>query len=670
MLLVGSGRTLNARGPLPRPDLRSGRAAFLAAAARRGYTRKVPFTLARQYPLVVATLVVAALAGALSLTPAAGTVPWVLGVFAVAVAVRSFVAMVRDVVHGKAGVDVLAVTAICAAVAVGQFWAALVIVLMLTGGEALEDYAGHRARRDLTALLRHAPQVAHRLRADGTAQDVPIDDVAPGDQVQVLAGEVVPVDGVLTSERGEFDESSLTGESLPVDVVAGGEVLSGAVNGTATVVLRAKRSAKDSQYQQIVALVREAAGSRSRVVRLADRFAVPFTVVAFTIAGLAWWLSGEATRFAEVLVVATPCPLIIAAPVAFMAGMSRSAREGIIVKSSDTLETLRRARTVAFDKTGTLTQGHPSLVAVHPRGHSAEELLRLTASVEALSSHVLATAVLTAVRERGIGVVPATDARETPARGVSAQVGGHAVVVGKLQYVADAVGATVPAVSLASGEIGVYVAVDGAYAGALVLRDEVRGDAKATVLDVRAQGIEHVVMLTGDARPTAMHVAAELGITQVHAECLPADKVRAVRQIADRPVVMVGDGVNDAPVLAAADVGIAMGARGSTAASESADVVVLRDDIMCAARAIRVGRETVHVALQSIGIGIGLSVVLMLVAAGGVLPALAGAWTQEGVDLVSILWALRAVTGRRGDVPTGGGRGAQAPAVRAGSRAG
>lgn len=603
-------------------------------------------TLLRRYPLVAATIVVAAVAGILSTTPARAAAPWALGVFAVAVAVRSFVAMVREVVGGKAGVDVLAVTAICAAVAVGQYWAALVIVLMLTGGEALEDYAAHRARRDLTALLAHAPRTAHRLAGDGSVQEVPIDAVRPGDRVEVRPGEVVPVDGVLVAGRGEFDESSLTGESLPVEVAAGGEVLSGAVNGTDGVTLRAERSAADSQYQQIVALVREASESRSRVVRLADRFAVPFTLVAFTIAGLAWLVSGEATRFAEVLVVATPCPLIIAAPVAFMAGMSRSAREGIIVKSSDTLETLRRTRTVAFDKTGTLTAGHPTVVDVRPVGRTADELLRLAASAEQSSSHVLATAIVTAARDRGLELAPAAGAEELPARGLTAHAGPHTVVAGKDEYVAQADGGRTHPVDLASGEIAVYVAVDGDPAGTLVLRDEVRDDARATVADVRTQGVAHVVMLTGDSRPTAMHVAAELGITQVHAECLPADKVRAVQEITDRPVVMVGDGVNDAPVLAAADVGIAMGARGSTAASESADVVVLRDDIMCAARALRIGRETVHVALQSIGIGIGLSVVLMLVAAGGALPALAGAWIQEGVDLVSILWALRAVASR------------------------
>jgi heavy metal translocating P-type ATPase len=622
------------------------------------------FSAARRYPFVVATLLVAAVAGVLTATPWSGVSPWLLAGFAVLMAARSAWAMVLELRRGTFGVDILAVTAIVASVVVGEYWAAIVIVLMLTGGEALEDYAANRAKRDLTALLSRAPQLGHRLLADGSTEDVSIEAVVPGDQVVVRANEVVPVDGTLVSEVGVFDESSLTGESLPVERSAGEEVLSGGVNGQAAVVLLVTRAAKDSQYQQIVSLVESAAASTSPMVRLADRIALPFTAVAFVIAGVAWLVSGDPVRFAEVLVVATPCPLIIAAPVAFMAGMSRSAREGAIVKSSATLEKFHRAKAFAFDKTGTLTQGEPSLVEVlSPGVVEPDELLRLAASAEQFSAHVLAAAVIKAATGRGLVLAGSTDAEESTANGVTAHIDGHTVVVGKRSFISATVGQEIDRTPLDSGELAVYVAIDGAMAGSLVFRDEVRSNARATVDSLRAQGIRRIVMLTGDDRPTAEHVAAALGIDDVRANCLPVDKVTAVTAITERPVVMVGDGVNDAPVLAAADVGIAMGARGSTAASESADVVILRDDVSRVARALTVGRETVNVALQSIWVGIGLSVALMIIAAFGVLPALIGAWLQEGVDVVSILWALRAATGSKEDQSHFVARPAEAPPV-------
>lgn len=613
---------------------------------------------------MVATLLVAAVAGVLTATPWSGVSPWLLAGFAVLMAARSAWAMVRELRRGTFGVDILAVTAIVASVVVGEYWAAIVIVLMLTGGEALEDYAANRAKRDLTALLSRAPQLGHRVMADGSTEDVPIEAVVPGDEVVVRANEVVPVDGTLVSELGVFDESSLTGESLPVERSAGQEVLSGGVNGQAAVVLHVTRAAKDSQYQQIVSLVESAAASTSPMVRLADRIALPFTAVAFVIAGAAWLVSGDAVRLAEVLVVATPCPLIIAAPVAFMAGMSRSAREGAIVKSSATLEKFHRAKAFAFDKTGTLTQGEPSLVEVlAPGAIEPDELLRLAASAEQFSAHVLAAAVIKAATGRGLVLAGSMDAEESTANGVTANIDGHTVVVGKRSFISATVGQEIDRALLDSGELAVYVAVDGASAGSLVFRDEVRSNARATVDSLRAQGIRRIVMLTGDDRPTAEHVATALDIDDVRANCLPVDKVNAVTAITERPVVMVGDGVNDAPVLAAADVGIAMGARGSTAASESADVVILRDDISRVARALTVGRETVNVALQSIWVGIGLSVGLMIIAAFGVLPALIGAWLQEGVDVVSILWALRAATGSKEDQAHLVARPAEAPPV-------
>ncbi|WP_245993024.1 heavy metal translocating P-type ATPase [Xylanimonas allomyrinae] len=484
--------------------------------------------------------------------------------------------------------------------------------------------------------------------------DVPVADVEIGERVLVRAHEIVPFDGVLVSDAGVFDDSSLTGESLPQERVAGDTVYSGAINGAAAVTIEVAQRAEDSQYQRIVALVEEAAASRAPMVRLADRYALPFTAVALAIAGIAWWASGDPVRFAQVLVVATPCPLIIGAPVAFMAGMSRAARRGAVIRSSATLEKLHRAATFAFDKTGTLTRGTPALTGVHAAaGHDADVVLRLAAAAEQASAHVLAEAVVDAATARGLALPAPFDVAETTAGGVTATVEGAHVVVGKRAFVAAVVGEEVAAADLAPGELAVHVAVDGAYAGCLVLRDEVRDDAAATVATLRSRGIGRIVMLTGDEEATARHVAGRLGIDDVRAGCLPADKVEAVRGLPDRPVVMVGDGVNDAPVLAAADVGIAMAARGSTAASESADVVILPDELGRVAETLEIGRHTVNVALQSIWIGIAVSVGLMLFATTGALPAVVGAWLQEVVDVVAILWALRAMgSGRR---PADGG---------------
>lgn len=605
-------------------------------------------TLVRRYPLVLLVVGVAVVAGVLSFTPAHEAVRWLVSATALLIAGQSFVSMVRDLLRGHAGVDVLAVMAIVTAVAVGEYWAALVVGLMLTGGEALEDYAAARARRELTALLERAPQVAHRLREDGTVEDVGVDEVTVGDLVLVKSAEVVPVDGVLVDEAGVFDESSLTGESLPVERGAGDGVLSGVVNGERAVTLRATATAAESQYAGIISLVEEAASSRSRVVRLADRFAVPFTAVALTIAAIAWWASGDATRFAEVLVVATPCPLIIAAPVAYMGGMSRAARAGIIVKSAETLEQLAAARTVAFDKTGTLTAGRPVLAGheVVP-GVDDAEFLRLAASAEQYSSHVLAAALVRSVTADGVHLATADHSEEVATHGVHALVEGRQVSVGKRTFIEETTSSPVAVHPVRPGEQAAYVALDGAPAGVLLLRDEVRDNARDTIEALHRAGVGHVLMLTGDAQATADHVAADLGIDDVRAELLPADKVEAVTTAAHRPVVMVGDGINDAPVLAAADVGIAMGARGATAASESADVVLLVDDIAGVATARHIGQRTMRVALQSIGVGIGLSIVLMLVAAFGFIPAIVGAWLQEVVDLVVIVAALRALRGPR-----------------------
>lgn len=564
--------------------------------------------------------------------------------------------MIRQLLRGHVGLDILAVTAITAAVLVGEPWAALVVVLMLTGGGALEDFAEARSKRELTALLRKAPQRATRLLNSATAQvselateEIPVDEVQVGDLLLVKSGALVPVDAILLSEHAVFDESSLTGESLPVERVEGERVPSGAVNGQVAATMRAVAPASESEYQHIVRLVEQAAASKARVVRLADRYAVPFTLLALVIAGIAWAVSGEAVRFAEVLVVATPCPLLIAAPVAFLGGMSRAARFGLIVKGGGTLEQLSRARSAAFDKTGTLTRGKPRLERiVAADGVEESEVLRLAASAEVYSSHVLADSVVGAAKQRRLPLGEVEQAAEVATNGVEVTLGASerptvAVVrVGKPAWVRE-FAPDLTLTELAPGELAIYIAADHRFVGAIVMRDQVRDEAGQALRDLRELGVSRTLMVTGDVAATAAPIAAHLGIGEVHAECRPSDKVRIVSTVQPRPLIMVGDGLNDAPVLAAADIGFAMGARGATAASESADIVNRFDTLASLPRAVRIGKDTVRVALQSIWLGIIISIGLMFVAAFGYLPALVGAWLQEVVDLVAILGALRAV---------------------------
>ncbi len=635
------------------------------------------------YPLVFATLAVAAIGLILLTTPSRDLAAWIVGGYALAVAAWEAVGMIRQLLKGHAGLDILAVTAITAAVLVGEPWAALVVVLMLTGGAALEDYAENRSKRELTALLRKSPQRATLLLSDdgvpangamaeATTTDVPVEKVEVGDLLLLRPGALVPVDAILISEHAVFDESSLTGESLPVDRAAGERVSSGAVNGATAVAMRAAAVAADSEYQQIVRLVEQAASSKARVVRLADRYAVPFTALSLIIAGIAWAVSGEAVRFAEVLVVATPCPLLIAAPVAFLGGMSRAARFGLIVKGGGTLEQLSRVRSAAFDKTGTVTTGRPVLERVLPEpGFSEEQVLQLAASAEVYSSHVLAGSVVATAKRHGCRLLDAERAEEAATNGVAASLvfgpegASTTVRVGKPSWVRE----YAPSLTLAPlrpGELAIYVAADDRFAGTIVMRDQVRGEAAQVFRELQRLGIERTLMVTGDVAATADPIAADLGIGEVHAECRPSDKVRIVSGVQPRPLIMVGDGLNDAPVLAAADIGFAMGARGATAASESADIVNRYDSLASLPRAVRIGKDTVRIALQSIWLGIIISIALMLIAAFGFLPALIGAWLQEVVDLVAILGALRAVGPRserlrsepRGDIVEG------SPAVR------
>jgi len=599
--------------------------------------------LIRRYWMVVATVVIAAAGGVLFAVGSGHAASWVWGGYSAIIALIEGVRMIRSLIDHRFGIDILAVLAIGSTVAVGEYLASLIIVLMLAGGRALEDFARGRAEAELRALLSREPRTAHRLTVRDQIEDVPIDTIAVGDRVIVKSGEMVPVDGIISSEAAVVDLSSITGESMPVSLRRNDTVASGAVNGSSVITIAATAIAADSQYQGIVGLVRQASANRAPVVRLADRFALPFTLLALAIAGAAWYLSGDPRRAAEVLVLATPCPLVLAAPVAFIGGMSQAAKAGIIVKGGAVLELLSRARTVVFDKTGTLTTGTPTVVATRPAGReSGAALLQYAASAERFSSHVLADSIARAAESAGIPLLPAEDATEVEARGVDATVSGRRVSLGSLDFIRSRCQGA-DATPLSGGELAIYVAIDGRFVGSIIAADPVRPNAASTIAQLRQQGIRSVHLLTGDAEPTARAIAGQLAITEIQWGCLPADKVTAIRAISDRPVVMVGDGVNDAPVLAAADVGIAMGARGATAASESASAVIVTDDISSVVTVARIGRRAVRIALQSMTIGIALSLGLMLIAAFGFIPAILGAALQEFVDLATILNALRAL---------------------------
>lgn len=545
--------------------------------------------------------------------------------------------MVKELRSGKYGVDILAITAIVATLAVGEYWASLMILIMLTGGDSLEDYAAKRANRELKALLDNSPQQAHKLIGE-TLTDIKVDAISVDDQLVVKPGEAVPVDGVITKGNSTFDESSLTGESKPVSKLVGDSVMSGSINGDSSITMKAEKSAEDSQYQTIIKLVRESEAQPANFVRLADRYAVPFTIVAYVIAGAAWFFSKDPKRFAEVLVVASPCPLILAAPIALVAGMSRSSRNGIVVKTGTTLEKLSNVKSVAFDKTGTITKGALSVDSIVPATNiSEEELVVLAASAEQESSHILARSLVSYAQKQA-SLKAVTKLEEVTGAGVEAVIDNQRIKVGKRAFVTE------EPVDQSVDKTAVYVSKDGTYLGYISFTDVIRPEAKATMEQLKQMQINHLMMITGDRKPIADTIAKEVGITDVHAECLPQDKINALKELTEeqRPVLMVGDGVNDAPSLAIADIGIAMGAHGSTAASETADAVILKDDLEKVSKAIKISKDTMRITKQSVLIGIAICTILMLIASFGVIPALFGAVLQEVVDTVSILSSLRA----------------------------
>ena len=555
----------------------------------------------------------------------------------------------RKLLRGETGVDLIAGLAMVAALLLGEHLAGVVVALMLTGGNVLEEFAERRAGRELSALLGRTPRSAQRER-DGRIETVAVEAIVPGDRLVVAQGAAVPVDGVLLEAPAQLDESALTGEPLPVERQPGERLRSGTLNAGAPLTLEARATAAQSTYAAIVRLVETAQASKAPLVRLADRWALVFLPLTLVAAGLAWALSGDPVRALAVLVVATPCPLILAAPVAIVAGISAAARRGVLFKTGGALEALARAAVLVFDKTGTLTTGRARLVGVEACGSLAEvEILRLAASLDQLSNHPLAEAIVRAARARGQALVLPEAVREAPGEGIEGRVEGRQVRLGRLAH-SDGRGVhtswaerTVRRAER-DGAAPVFVAVESELVGALLLADEIRREAPRALRALRAAGLRRIVMLSGDRADVAEAIGAALGVDTVLADRTPADKVDAVRsERGEGVVVMVGDGINDAPALAAAEVGVAMGARGAAAAAEAADVVLLVDRLDRLVDAIAVARRARAIALQSVLVGMALSGLGMVAAALGWLPPLAGALVQEGIDIAVILNALRAL---------------------------
>lgn len=692
---------------------------------------------------------------------------WIIILFVVWTIYTSIREMIDSIRHGHVGVDLLAIVALVSTVCVQQYWASWAVVLMVASGEAIESYAQNKAKGNLAALIKAAPQQAHVVMLPGAAgageadmtdegfrkvqqavedaqregkplnadnshfETVPVNDVRLGSVLLVLPGEIVPVDGLLLSGTASVDLSNINGEPVPRTIFAGAKVLSGSINGSTTMMIRTTSLAADSQYQQILKLVSSAEESRAAVVRTADMLAVPFTIVSFAIATVAWIVSGTGLRFAQVLVLATPCPLLIAAPVAYVAGTARLAKHKILVKSQDVLENLGRVTHVFFDKTGTLTVKQPQVVRVEkandvPADVSEDEILMMAGVVEGFSVHVLAKGIVEAGRSamERLGRLPSSSGKrasgdhvnashralpnpnenypvvgnvsEIPGKGVRGTVDGHKVEVGRYAFVteqdiagqkvrnaaeeernerameaADREAAKLWPDELEPDEMATYIAIDGHLVARIVLRDIPRYNAKRSVQELRDLGVKEETMLTGDKKSSAMIIANEVGITDVRYELLPQDKVEAVRQASQEgrsgterwweraaakllgePIhrdvtMMVGDGVNDSPVLAVADIGMAMTDGTSTAASESAEVVIMNDDIGAVPKGVRIARQTKQRMLQAVLVGIALAIVGMVCAAFNLIPVVAGAFLQEAIDIVSILWALTALFDRK-----------------------
>lgn len=563
----------------------------------------------------------------------------IIDILGIWISVLLLMEIFEDWKSGRYGVDILAVIAIVSTILINNYWAEWMILVMSTGGETLEDYATGQASKELRSLLNNTPRIANKL-VNGQITEVKVNELHIGDIVLIKPGQQVPVDGEIIKGTSSFDQSSLTGESVPVTKKPGDNLMSGSVNGDVAVQMKVTKEAKDSEYQSIVALVKSSQAQPAKFVKMADRYAVPFTIISLIIGGVAWAVSGDATRFAEVMVVASPCPLLIAAPVALVSGMSSMSAHHIIVKSGPTLEKLARAKTFAFDKTGTLTENQLVVDQVVPAEESVskDELQGLAASVEQQSSHVIAGSLVKATNKDLIK--PVTDLKETTAKGVEGNVDGKHVKVGKLKFVAP------DHEKIDVNSTTVFVSIDNQFAGYITLMDEMRPETPDTIAKLKRQGAQDIMMLTGDHKAVAERVGNKAGITDIRADLLPSEKIKAIKGVPKnlRPVVMTGDGVNDAPSLTAADVGIAMGAKGATAASESADAVIMVNDLSKINDAVAISKHTMKVANVDVLTAIGVVIIIELIAFTGVIPAFWGAILQEVVDMITISLGLLAKT--------------------------
>lgn len=567
-----------------------------------------------------------------------------------------WITIIKDMLRGNFGVDLIAGVALIASFIFGEYLPGVVVLLMLSGGQALETYAMNRAKRDLTALLDRAPTIAH-IKKNNIVIDIPIEEVQLDDIVVVKPGETIPVDGIIVLGSGQIDESTITGESLPVDKHIGSPVVSGTINEDGVFEIRTLKIASESRLAQIIRLVKQAEEEKAPLVRLADKYSVYFTAVTFGMALVAWFIFGETSRVLAILVVATPCPLILATPIALISGISKAAKRGIIIKNGGALEGLAAAKSFVFDKTGTITLGVPNVLKMISleKKFSEMEILRIASSLDQLSVHILARSLVDhAVKNEGLTLSYPLSFKEYFGDGVIGVVDGTEYMFGKLGFI-EAQGIDIPHTVKddhekirGAGNIGVYLATKEKIIGAIYFADMLRGDSVQVFEQLRKQNIEKIMMLTGDHKDVAEKIAKMVGITEFRADCLPEDKLNVIKSLQEnfRPLVMIGDGVNDAPALTQADVGIALGGTSETASSDTADIVIVSPDLSRVTEAFTIAKRSLSVATQGIWIGIGLSFACMVLSLFGYIEPLTGALIQEGIDVIVILNALRVGMGK------------------------
>ncbi|MCX6757697.1 MAG: heavy metal translocating P-type ATPase [Candidatus Nomurabacteria bacterium] len=556
--------------------------------------------------------------------------------------------ILKDIFSGHFGIDLIAIIAIITSFVLGQYLAGNIILLMLSGGEALEMYALKRARKELSSLISNAPTFAH-IKKDGNLLDVDVHEVKVKDLILIKTGEIIPADGIVILGKSQVDESALTGESLPAEKGIGSSVFSGSVNKSDILEVEVIRLPSESKYEQIIKLVKQAEENRAPVVRLADKYSVWFTIITFGLAALAWFLAKDSVRLLAVLVVATPCPLILATPIAMISGISRAAKRSIIVKNGGALEVLAETNAFIFDKTGTLTLGQPEIIEVISFGKEKNEVLRISASLDQLSLHVLARSLQNYALKNNIALTIPTNFRENFGEGVSGDIEDQIYFFGKLKFL-ERNGINISKEVFErhlsfqeKGQIAVYAGNKDGVLGIVVFADIVRPETKSLFSDLKKNGLEKIVMLTGDKKSVAEIISKQLEIDDIHAEALPENKVFEVQdhQRQFGKVAMIGDGVNDAPALATADVGISMGQHGSSASSDSSDIVIMVDNLDRVGEAYIIAKKTLKIAKQGIFFGIGVSIILMIFAAFGYISPIYGALIQEGLDVIVILNALR-----------------------------